>query len=105
MDAAWLVALNRFVFRGGDMRLSFPRRCWEGIVVALAIATSTALADEPATESPLAAARVLLNQGKYAEAQEAFEALAAQQPAPAAVGVARSLEATGAAREGGDDAH
>jgi predicted Zn-dependent protease len=80
------------------MRVSFPRCPWGGtlLAVVLAVARSPAtVGDEPAAKSPLTAARALLQQGKYAEAEEAFRGLPAEHGVAAAVGLARCQESTG----------
>ncbi|HEV3023347.1 MAG TPA: tetratricopeptide repeat protein, partial [Pirellulales bacterium] len=58
-----------------------------------AVAPGCAAAGEP--DGPLATARQLLLAGKYAEAEEAYPQLAADEPAAAAAGLARCLAAVG----------
>ncbi len=81
------------------MKTFFPIRAWGGAFVALLLALPVGRAEEPAakpTVEPREQAEQLLEQGKVAEAQEAFEALPADQAVAAALGVARCQEATGA---------
>jgi tetratricopeptide (TPR) repeat protein len=61
----------------------------------VAVVAAFAWAAEPAPQGSLAAARGLLLEGKYAEAQDAYRALAAEQGLRAAIGLARCQEATG----------
>lgn len=75
------------------MRTSFPLRVWLGTLVALALA-SMAPADE-AAETPLAAARRLWLEGKYAEAKDAFKALPSEMAVDSTLGAARCQEAVG----------
>jgi Tfp pilus assembly protein PilF len=63
--------------------------------VLVAVWVGIAAADEPATPSPLASAWQLLQQGKHAEAEEAYQALLADQGADAALGLARTQAARG----------
>ncbi len=76
------------------MKSSGPRHLWVGLLASIAWAVCCLGADEGGP-TPLAKARGLYQQGIYAEAQEAFEALAANEAVAAAVGVARCQEATG----------
>jgi Tfp pilus assembly protein PilF len=77
--------------------------CWIVLVVALgswSIPSRVSAADEADAKkdekpSPLADARKLYWRGKYAEAQEAYEAAAKADPVGAAIGKARCLTATG----------
>jgi hypothetical protein len=59
------------------MNRSFPKLAWGGMLLGLALA-ATSPAAEPAQVDPLKAASDLLQQGKHAEAEEAFRALAAE---------------------------
>jgi tetratricopeptide (TPR) repeat protein len=81
------------------MKTFFPIRAWGGVFVALLLALPAGRADEPAAKpvaEPREQAERLLEQGKFAEAQETFEALPAAQALAAALGVAHCQEATGA---------
>src|SRR5262249_4484857 len=84
--------------REPDMRFSFPIRVWGGIVLILA---APLRADEPAA-SPLAEARRLLLEGKYAEAEDAYQALAGDNQVESAVGKARCQEAVGRREKAGE---
>lgn len=64
--------------------------CWTVVLLLLAAAPAGA----PAAEE-LASARKLLLTGKYAEAEEAYRKLAADEPVAAAVGLARCQASTG----------
>ncbi len=77
------------------MRLSFPIRIWGEALLVAALATVVLAADEPAVEAPLVAARRLFQEGKYAEAEDAYRTLIAGQHVPAALGLARCQEAVG----------
>jgi cellulose synthase operon protein C len=80
------------------MKPSFPMAIWGGIlgVSVAAVVTAYSRAAEPVAEiSPLAAATQLFQQGKYAEAEEAFANLPADDGARAALGTARCQEAVG----------
>jgi Tfp pilus assembly protein PilF len=59
------------------------------------VCLATSAADEPAAGGPLAAARRQLQEGKFAEAEEAYRALLKAHGAPAALGLARTQAATG----------
>jgi cellulose synthase operon protein C len=59
------------------------------------LAPSALRAADPGAPSPLAAARRLLNEGKYAESEEAFRGFQATEPVAAALGIARCQQATG----------
>ncbi len=64
----------------------------------VAVCVGFAAADEPAAPSPLAplaSARQLFQEGKHAEAEEAYQALLADQGADAAIGLARTQAARG----------
>ncbi len=61
----------------------------------VAVGVGIAAADEPAAPTPLASARQLLQEGKYAEAAEAYQTLLADHGADAAVGLARTQAASG----------
>ncbi len=94
------------------MRTSFPPRPWGGmakfspeptataalclllLMSAHALAADPSPADTPPAGS-LAAAQRMLAEGKHAEAEEAFRALAGEHPLASAVGIARAQEATG----------
>ena len=78
------------------MRTSFPMRTWGGVLVFLAI---TAASSAGADDAPLAAARRLEQEGKYAEAEDAYRALAASDGSQAALGLARCQEAVGQREE------
>ena len=67
---------------------------WGAALLTLVLAAA-APAAEPADASPLVAAHRLLEQGKYAEAEEAYQALSADHGREAAIGLARSREASG----------
>jgi tetratricopeptide (TPR) repeat protein len=73
----------------------FPTRGCGGTLLALAVAACSAWSAEPQTPAPVVAAWRLLQEGKHAEAEEAYRALAAEQGALAALGVARCQEARG----------
>ncbi|MEX0679020.1 MAG: tetratricopeptide repeat protein [Pirellulales bacterium] len=77
------------------MRFSFPMQAWGGMLLALTGATFLGMAAEPETPAPVAAARQLMEEGKHAEAEEAFRALDAEFGVASALGVARCQEATG----------
>ena len=68
---------------------------WAGILLSLLIHLPPAASAADDAVSPLAAAEQLLLEGKHAEAEEAFAALAKERPVPSALGVARCQEATG----------
>ncbi len=68
---------------------------WAGVVLALVVQLPLAIPAEGDAESPIAVAERMLLEGKHAEAEEAFAALAKEQPVPAALGLARVQEATG----------
>lgn len=76
------------------MKFCLARRLAEGAVCVLALMTVAAAADPPANGTS-AQARALFQQGKYAEADEAFRALPAGNEAANALGIARCQEATG----------
>ncbi|HEV3136897.1 MAG TPA: tetratricopeptide repeat protein [Pirellulales bacterium] len=76
------------------MRLSFPIHVWGGVLLAGGLAVQSLWAAEPA-EAPIAKARRLFQEGKYAEAEDAYQAVAGEQPASAALGLARCQEAVG----------
>lgn len=76
------------------MNYTFPIRCLGGALLVFLLAGYVGGYDEPPPE-PLPAATRLLQEGKYAEAQEAFEKLDDSQAVERAVGIARSQEATG----------
>src|SRR5690348_12775549 len=65
---------------------------WLNSILPVAAALVFASAS-PAAE--LADARKLLQAGKYAEAEEAFQKLSADEPVPAALGLARCQASTG----------
>jgi len=69
---------------------------WPGVMVLSWLLVACGLAAEPAAQqTPVTAARRLLQEGKYAEAEEAFAALPADQAEAAVLGQARCQEATG----------
>ncbi len=80
------------------MRNSFPCCTWGGAVL-VAVWVSWGLAAEPAAGAPLDSAKQLLQEGKYAEAEEAYQALLQDHGAEAAVGCARTQAATGHRQE------
>ncbi|HTM55120.1 MAG TPA: tetratricopeptide repeat protein [Pirellulales bacterium] len=69
-----------------------PRKFWAGAIVLVVLAGAVLAQEKP---GGLAGARQLFFEGKYAEAEEAFSALAANEPVSAALGVARCREAVG----------
>jgi cellulose synthase operon protein C len=75
------------------MRLSFPLHVWGGVFLVLGLLGSSLRADE-AVDEPLAKARRLFQEGKYAEAEDAYQALADDSPSKA-LGRARCQEAVG----------
>ncbi len=77
------------------LKSSFRIAAWGGAWLALAFCRVGLAADEPAAEGPLAAAHRLSQEGKYAEAQDAYRALRAQNAVEAARGVAACQEAVG----------
>ncbi len=82
------------------MRSSFPMPVWGGAMLVLAVGGAyQSAAYEGAAETPLAAARRLFQEGKYAEAQDAYRAVAPQPSAPVALGIARCQEASGKREE------
>jgi cellulose synthase operon protein C len=76
------------------MRFSFPIRVWGGLLLALGIGIQPLWAAEPA-ETPIAMAQRLFQEGKYAEAEDAYQAVAGDQATSVAVGLARCQEAVG----------
>jgi hypothetical protein len=94
----WMRAVRTSSFVVADqgflMRRSLPLCLWGGTALWLVGATLFA-ADEPATGGPLEAARRQLQEGKYAEAEEAYRAILKTHGAPAALGLARTQAATG----------
>lgn len=61
----------------------------------MVVCAAVSMADEPTAGGPLEAARRQLQEGKYAEAEEAYQALVKKHGAPAALGLARTQTATG----------
>jgi tetratricopeptide (TPR) repeat protein len=77
------------------MKTSFPMGVWGGAILALALLPVCSRAVERADETPLAAARRMFQEGKYAEAEEAYRALPAEHAVAAALGLAGCQEAVG----------
>ncbi len=63
--------------------------------MAILLAGASWCAGAAGAESALSAAQKLLWGGKYAEAAEAYEKLRLAEPVKAAIGIARTLAATG----------
>ena len=80
-----------------SLPIKFRRKIgiWAGVLLTLLIHLPRAASAQRDAESPLASAERMLLEGKHAEAEEAFAALAKEQPVPSALGVARCQEATG----------
>ncbi len=64
-------------------------------IAGLMLAAAAARAVDPESPDAASVARRLLDEGKYAEAEEKFRGLQAEQPLIAAVGIARCQRATG----------
>ncbi len=82
--------------RPSTLRHALPAVLAGWLLAPIAMLAPSALrAADPETPSPLAAARRLLNEGKYAEAEEAFRGQQAKEPVAAALGLARCQRSTG----------
>src|SRR5262245_29023896 len=77
------------------MNWSFRLLAWGGVFAALTVLIGTLAAAPPEGETKLATATKLLQSGKYGEAEEAFEALDADDAVAAALGRARCQESVG----------
>src|SRR6185312_2323029 len=76
------------------MKSPCPTSGWVGLVLVVAL-SSLGQADAPVPEGALTSARRLFQEGKYAESEESFRALLAQQGPAAAVGIARCQVSVG----------
>ncbi|MBI3836811.1 MAG: tetratricopeptide repeat protein [Planctomycetia bacterium] len=76
------------------MRLSFPIHIWGGALLILGLQILPLCAEETA-EAPIARAARLFQEGKYAESEDAYRALADEHGVKAALGLARCQEAVG----------